>query len=254
LGDAGDARDVGGLSDVKAGPAPAGGLSPSQSPPLTIVVSEVPPPGEGTPEAAELLDGAGVDRAVVLGPSVTPDGAGRPVRAAVELTREGPGAPVRVRPLTGPPTAVMPDGTPDTSDAAFPGADVLMPLADALGPAPATTSGPATQSTATTDSDPVIAPATRPKVVSGATSFVDGNGAGPDSTATSLPAAAKLATLSRPWTDTATDLYLESGNSNSNSNSNSKGDSNNNGVGGHGPGGGRGPGNGGTPPPPPPTT
>ncbi|MFF3486480.1 hypothetical protein ACFYXC_24845, partial [Streptomyces sp. NPDC002701] len=282
--DTGDVRDVSGPGDpgeavdpgeVKAGPSPVP-TSPSstRSSPLTIVVSEVPPPGEGAPEAAELLDGAGVDRAVVLGPSVASDGAGRPVRAAVELTREGPGAPVRVRPLTGPPAPVLPDGTPGTADAAFPGADVLLPLADALGPAPATTSGPATQDAstqdtvtqnpvtqnpATTDGDPVTAPATRPKVVSDvfsdATSLADGKAAGPDLTATDLPAAAKLATLSRPWTDTATDLYLESGDSDSgNSNNGDSNDSNDNGVSGHGPGGGRGTGSGGTPPPPAPTT
>ncbi|MFG2193208.1 hypothetical protein ACGFNH_11915, partial [Streptomyces sp. NPDC048639] len=239
----GDVRDISGVNDVKAGPTPAGNPSPSQ-PPLTIVVSEVPPPGEGAPEAAELLDRAGADRAVVLGPPVTPDGAGRPVRAAVELTREGPGAPVRVRPLSGPPPAATPTGTTDST---FPGADVLLPLADALGPAPAPATPtpaprPATESSATTDSKPVTTPAKPPKPLSGATTPVPGNGVGPNSTATTTPAAAKLATLSRPWTETATDLHLESGNGN--------------GAGGRvtGLGGGHGPGNGTTPPPPPPTT
>ncbi|MEV6171934.1 hypothetical protein AB0L99_27450 [Streptomyces sp. NPDC051954] len=215
------------------------------APPLTIVVSEVPPPGEGAPEAAELLDGAGTDRAVVLGPPVTSDGAGRPVRAAVELTREGPGAPVRVRPLSGPPPIATPDGATDTAattETAFPGADVLMPLADALGPAPR----PATLSTATTDSDPVITTPVAPpaKVLTESTTPLHGNGVGPDFTVTTAPPAAKFATVSRPWTESATDLHLESGQ-----------DNGTNGTGGHIPalGGGRGPGDGGTPPPTPDT-
>ncbi|AZQ39225.1 hypothetical protein EJ357_42110 [Streptomyces cyaneochromogenes] len=215
----------------------------THAPPLTIVVSETPPPVEGNPEAAELLDRAGADRAVVLGPPVTPDGASRPVRAAVELTREGPGAPVRVRPLAGPPPIVTPDGdtvttvTTVTTETAFPGADVLMPLADALGPAPS----PATESSATPPA----------KVLTESTTPVYDNGVDPDfkvttvtrptTTVTVEPPAAKFDTLSRPWTETATDLHLESGDSN--------------GTGGHapGPGGGRGPGNDGTPPPPPPS-
>ncbi|MFG2652069.1 hypothetical protein [Streptomyces sp. NPDC048436] len=206
----GDVRDSSGPGDAKAGPAPgAGRLSPTQPVPLTIVVSEVPPPGEGAPEAAELLDGAGVDRVVVLGPAVAQGEAGRPVRAAVELTREGPpGAPVRVRPLTGPPIAV------NTPDAAFPGADVLLPLADALGPVPSAKGGPGTQSTATTGGDTIAtAPPARPKVVSEAPTPLDGKRGGPNVTAisTPAPASAKLATLSRPWTETATDLHLESG-------------------------------------------
>lgn len=131
--DTGDVRDIDGTPDVKPGPAPAGSPEPARATPLTIVVSEVPPPGEGSPEAVALLDGAGTDRAVVLGPPVAPDGAGRPVRAAVELTREGPGAPVLVRPLAGPAPTTTADGTADTS---FPGADVLLPLADALGAMP----------------------------------------------------------------------------------------------------------------------
>ncbi|MFE5813813.1 hypothetical protein ACFQ6S_10470 [Streptomyces sp. NPDC056479] len=221
VGDTGDARDTGGAA---------------QAPPLTIVVSETPPPGEGAPEAAELLDRAGTDRTVVLGPAVTPDGAGRPVRAAVELTREGPGAPVRVRPLTGPPPTVTPEGdtaTTLTTETDFPGADVLLPLADALGPV----SRPVTESSTPPPS----------KVGTESTTAVHDNGVGPDSkvttvTSTTEPPAAKLATLSRPWTEPATDLHLESGHGN--------------GTDGHEPGlgGGRGPGNDGTPPPPPPTT
>ncbi|WP_369275089.1 hypothetical protein AB5J55_38630 [Streptomyces sp. R11] len=188
------------------------------APPLTIVVSsEVPPSGEGSPEAAALLDGAGTDRAVVLGPAVTPDGAGRPVRAAVELTREGPGAPVRVRPLTGPPPTMTPDGTTET---AFPGADVLLPLADALGTE--SPPRPATLSTTTTDTDPVITTsAPPPKVLTQTTTLLPDNGVDSDSkvitpvtTVTTEPPAAKLATLSRPWTEPATDLHLESGHGN----------------------------------------
>ncbi|MGW7265042.1 WXG100-like domain-containing protein [Streptomyces sp. NPDC054842] len=304
--DAGDGRDAGFPGDVKAGP-PSSVTDPSSTSarPLTIVVSQVPPPGEGAPEAAELLDGAGVDRAVVLGPAVTPDGSGRPVRAAVELTREAPGAPVRVRTLHGPPTAVMPDGTLDTSDAAFPGADVLLPLADALGPGPATTGAPVTQGEVRTDSGPALsptsgpvlpqggvkadsgpitstittpavqggvrtdsgpAPATRPKLVSDASTADDGGTGRPrpadtvtldtsspdtftpaSATADTVvpnavaPAPAKLATLSRPWSETATDLHLESGNSDAHGGRTS----------GPGPDGGRGRGDGGTPPPPP---
>ncbi|MFJ7071687.1 hypothetical protein [Streptomyces sp. NPDC098781] len=214
----------------------------SLAPPLTIVVSELPPPGEGSQEAVELLDGAGTDRAVVLGPAVTSDGTGRPVRAAVELTREAPGAPVRVRPLTGPPADATPDdSTPSTvtTEHAFPGADVLLPLADALGPAPR----PATLSTATTAAEPAITiPAPPPqKVLTETATPVHSNGIDTDSTVTPPPAPAKLATLSGPWTEPATDLYLESGQGN--------------GTGGHTPGlggGGRGPGADGTPPPTPP--
>ncbi|CAM5740832.1 hypothetical protein SMICM304S_03518 [Streptomyces microflavus] len=105
------------------------------APPLTVVVSEGPPPVAGSPEAAELLDGAGVDRAVVLGPPTGSDATGQPVREAVELTREGPGAPVEVRPLTGPGFTATPDSGADT---AFPGSNVLLPLADALGVPPVT--------------------------------------------------------------------------------------------------------------------
>ncbi|MFE9241403.1 hypothetical protein [Streptomyces sp. NPDC007007] len=109
------------------------------APPLTVVVSEGPPPLAASPEAAELLDGAGVDRAVVLGPPTGSDMPGQPVREAVELTREGPGAPVEVRPLAGPGAAGTPDGGANT---AFPGANVLLPLADALGVPPAMAAAP----------------------------------------------------------------------------------------------------------------
>ncbi|MFD5571704.1 WXG100-like domain-containing protein [Streptomyces cadmiisoli] len=250
--DTGDMRGSGGVRDVKAGPTPAGNPLPTQAPPLTIVVSAGPPPGEGSPEADELLDGAGTDRAVVLGPAVTPDGAGRPVRAAIELTREGPGAPVRVRTLSGPAaTTDTADATSttvavDPANASFPGADVLLPLADALGPAPAPAPRPATQSASKADVDPVVttrAPLPKSLEETPAEPSAEpappapGNGVDPGPTATTVPAAAKLATLSRPWTEPATDLYLESGT----------------GGGGDtrvpGPGGRRGPGNGGTPPP-----
>uniref|UniRef100_UPI003D7453EB glycosyltransferase n=1 Tax=Streptomyces sp. bgisy032 TaxID=3413773 RepID=UPI003D7453EB len=120
-------------SDAEAGTA--------RTLPLTVLVSPTRPPVDGSPEATGLLDGAGTDHAVVLGPAVTPDSQARPVRTAVELTREGPGAPVRVRPLIS-----APDGIADTG---FPGSDVLLPLADALGTGPAPRTLPATESTAT---------------------------------------------------------------------------------------------------------
>ncbi|MEU6313258.1 hypothetical protein ABZ873_20120, partial [Streptomyces sp. NPDC047014] len=216
-GDVRDGRDGRSPVDVKTAPAPVGPPAPTGAQPLTIVVSQTPPPGEGAPEAAELLDGAGVDRAVVLGPAVTPDGSARPVRAAVELTREGPGAPVRVRPLAGPPPAATPEETaetPDTAfpDTAFPGADVLLPLADALGRAPSPV--PTTQSSATADSTPApAAPATRSKLVLEVVPNPPGNGAGPGGRATGMPGLSKHATLSRPWTEPATALHLESGGS-----------------------------------------
>ncbi|MEV6618377.1 glycosyltransferase, partial [Streptomyces sp. NPDC051051] len=136
---------------------------PTQAPPLTVLVSQTPPPTESSPEATALLDGAGTDHAVVLGPAVTPDTGVRPVRTAVELTREGPGTPVRVRPLTS-----VPDGTADTG---FPGSDVLLPLADALGPGPAPQSPPATRSTGTADADVTAPP---PKVLTETTGPVHG--------------------------------------------------------------------------------
>ncbi|SCE21580.1 hypothetical protein GA0115244_12051, partial [Streptomyces sp. DvalAA-19] len=133
-------REVGG-----EGPESRDGTGPVASPgtgtdaPLTVIVAEnLPPAAEGSPEAAALLDGAGVDRAVVLGPPGGGDAA-LPERGAVELTREGPGAPVQVRPLTGPEFAGGPDAQVDT---AFPGANVLLPLADALGVPPVVTAPP----------------------------------------------------------------------------------------------------------------
>ncbi|MFI0265225.1 hypothetical protein [Streptomyces luteogriseus] len=219
--------------------ADTGGPAAAKAPPLTVVVSEGPPPGEGSQQASELLDGAGTDRAVVLGPAVASDGAGRPVRAAVELTREGPGAPVKVRPLNGPPSAVTPDGagvvtegtdlaavpvTTSATDVDFPGADVLLPLADALGVTPDPAARPVTESTEGSLG------------VSG-TTLTDTK---TDSFApvAAEPTVSKLTTLSRPWTEPATDLYLESGG---------------NGTGGDvpGTGAGRGLGNGVNPPPPP---
>ncbi|MFD8803828.1 hypothetical protein ACFV0P_34985, partial [Streptomyces atroolivaceus] len=235
-------RDGSGTADVKSGSTRAGNLEPTSAAPLTIVVSAVPPPGEGSPEAAELLDGAGTDRAVVLGPAVTPDGAGRPVRAAVELTREGPGAPVQVRPLTGPAPAATADGTTGTTtDTAFPGADVLLPLADALGP----TDRPATESTATADSDPFVTSTDIPPSVAPPekSTPAHSNGVGPDSTDTAVSAPDKLATLSRPWTETASEVHLES----------DKGDRGNAVTGGEAssPGAGHGTGTVGITPPPP---
>ncbi|MYR77099.1 hypothetical protein GTY59_01040, partial [Streptomyces sp. SID5466] len=128
-----EVRDVRGDAPVTADGFGTG------APPLTVVVSEGPPPLAASPEAAELLDGAGVDRAVVLGPPTGSDAAGQPVREAVELTREGPGAPVEDRPLSGPEFA----GTPDSgANRAFPGANVLLPLADALGVPPVMAAAP----------------------------------------------------------------------------------------------------------------
>ncbi|MDX3372959.1 hypothetical protein PV390_00955 [Streptomyces sp. ME02-6991-2A] len=285
------------------------------APPLTVVVTEGPPPVAGSPEAAELLDGAGVDRAVALGPPTGSDATGQPVREAVELTREGPGAPVEVRPLTGPGLALTPESAADT---AFPGSNVLLPLADALGvppvmpaapppaasttasgnPAPASAASPPrsvaqggpsgdtgaaqpapgeqaaeTQETQDASADTESGPAdaeTAPrrtesgqydtdlssvKVVSGEPAPTTGDLPGPDSkptvitttgsepapdvkppltttapeaapdikpaavpassappaTPTDVPAASKLAADTRPWTETATDLHLESG-------------------------------------------
>ncbi|MFJ9311135.1 hypothetical protein [Streptomyces cyaneofuscatus] len=263
--------------------APGPGANTSDAPPLTIVVSEMPPPGEGSPEAAELLDGAGVDRAVVLGPPVASDVTdvtdvtGEPVRSAVELTRDGPGEPVQVRQLTGPGLTATVDGA--GGSATFPGADVLLPLATALGappvasavPPPGTsaTAPPAASATAppaaSTTPAPASAPAPRPltqsaavtdpgsagqsapgekaagepvgtesgardtdplsvKVLSAEPTPLTSNEVAPDvkptaaattadtpRTATVVPAESKLAALSRPWTETATDLHLESG-------------------------------------------
>ncbi|MGV9642864.1 hypothetical protein [Streptomyces sp. NPDC003514] len=233
--------DLGGAPKVSTTGSYADTGDTSQSPPLTIVVTQTQPPGEGSPEASGLLDRAGADRAVVLGPAVTPDGAGRPTRGAVELTREGPGAPVRVRPLTN--SLPTPDGTTSgtgTTETAFPGADILLPLADALGPAPR----PVTESTATaatTDDGGPVRTTTAPspeKVPTESATPPRGKRTAPEPAASTAPAPAKSATLSRPWTETATDLHLESGQT--------EGTSGN----APGTGRGRGPGAGGTPPPP----
>ncbi|WTA88879.1 hypothetical protein OG323_07600 [Streptomyces cyaneofuscatus] len=282
------------------------------APPLTVVVSEGPPPVAGSPEAAGLLDGAGVDRAVVLGPPTGSDATGQPVREAVELTREGPGAPVEVRPLTGPGLVSTPDSAADT---AFPGSNVLLPLADALGVPPVMPAAPPPAASTTASGNPAPASAASPprsvaqggpsgdtgaaqpapgeqaaetqetpdasgdtesgpvdaetaprriesgqydtdlssvKVVSGEPAPSTGGLPGPDSkptvitttgsepapdvkppltstgsapapdikpaaiptssaTPTDVPAASKLAADTRPWTETATDLHLESG-------------------------------------------
>ncbi|WP_202432636.1 hypothetical protein, partial [Streptomyces sp. SID7804] len=255
----GDVRDVRG--DVKVDADRVGQDVPTRAAPLTIVVSEGPPPGVGTPEAAELLDGAGTDRAVVLGPAVASDGSGRPVRAAVELTREAPGAPVKVRPLTGPPSVVSPGaggtdvtapdagrtdvsstdtgstdaattdtgtdtpGSADTrgaadargsADTVFPGADVLLPLADALGVVADPAPRPVTESTGTVDdgSGPVTPDAVKPPktVLETAAPAAHSTAVAPDATVTTDPVPSKLATLSLISTETATDLHLESGN------------------------------------------
>ncbi|XXZ51902.1 hypothetical protein AAGT00_29285 [Streptomyces cavourensis] len=141
-GNASGGREVGGeRPEVRDGTRPVAspGTGTGTDAPLTVIVAEnLPPAAEGSPEAAALLDGAGVDRAVVLGPPVGGDAA-LTERGAVELTREGPGAPVQVRPLTGPEFAGRPDAPADT---AFPGANVLLPLADALGVPPVVTAPP----------------------------------------------------------------------------------------------------------------
>ncbi|WP_245170729.1 hypothetical protein [Streptomyces anulatus] len=272
IGGGPEPREVRSESPLVAAGPPAGTEAPWR---LTIVVSEAPPPGAGSPEAAALLDGALADRAVVLGPPVSPvtsDGTGEtgePVRSAVELTRDGPGDPVQVRPLTGPELTVLPDGTAQT---AFPGADVLLPLAAAFGPppiasaalppvgstapSPVTSAGPAS-ATPVTPTAPAPAPAasaTSPPAEKPAGKPVGGEAAPSDPhplpvqvlsaeatdvkqpivtttgtapapdvkptlstatdsplTATDAPAAFKPATLSSPWTETATDLLLESG-------------------------------------------
>ncbi|MFY0513353.1 hypothetical protein ACOMD4_23625 [Streptomyces anulatus] len=135
-------------TDADTGTGP--GLGPgsrTETPPLTVIVSETPPSlVDGSPEAAALLDSAGADRAVVLGPPTGTDGTGLPERGAFELTREGPGAPVQVRPLGGPEYVEGPDAPGNT---AFPGANVLLPLADALGVPPVATATPPPTATAT---------------------------------------------------------------------------------------------------------
>ena len=143
-------------SPLAAGDGPV--LTPGS--PLTVVVSEGPLPYGAPDEAARLLDSAGSDSAVVLGPPVPSPSAGptgasptapaasptgppaaasptaRPgtspapaPREAALLTRDGPGGEVRVQPLSdsGQLAAV-------TESVHFPGADVLLPLSEAFGP------------------------------------------------------------------------------------------------------------------------
>jgi hypothetical protein len=236
----GDALDGRGLRDEADGAAegkpgavsgPANG--PTGAAPLTVVVSESPPPAQGSPEAAALLDGAGADRAVVLGPPLTTDGMGRPVRAAAELTREGPGHPVEVRPLTGP-TPAAPNDTGGPAGTAFPGSDVLLPLADAVGspasagrasrpatesdtavdtPAPASDTGSTSDAKPfRTESAPSSADPSPTKVLPEVTPPARSDATEPDASPT-VPPAAKLATLSRPWAEPATEPHLESGSS-----------------------------------------
>ncbi|WP_455711470.1 WXG100-like domain-containing protein, partial [Streptomyces griseus] len=246
------------VTDVRTAPDSSREAGSTTAPSLTIVVSDAEPPGEGTPESATLLDTAGTDRVVVLGPVTTADGTG-PVRAAVELTREAPGAPVRVRPLTGPGTAATADGT------VFPGADVLRPLADAFGPAlrPAPPSSTATPSAPSTTSS--ATPATTSSDTPPPTGDVPRKStttSGPEKPASTVgrdrekPGAAradgvvptvssgpgKLAASSRPWTGTASSVLLES----------DPGDGGGRGTGGNTPGtgGGRGPGRGSATSPP----
>lgn len=111
---------------------------------------------------------------------------------------------------------------------------MLLPLADALGPMPR----PVTESAPTTD-----APATPPPTVlpEKATS-AHGGGVTPDFAA--VTATDKLATLSRPWAETATELHLES----------DKGERGGDGTGGQVTGLGAGQGTGHDVPPPAPTT
>ncbi|XKK61239.1 hypothetical protein HFP71_37585 [Streptomyces sp. ARC32] len=173
-----------------------------QASPLTILVSQGPPPVDGAPEAAWLLDTAGTDRAVVFGPPSTPDGAERSVRPSVELTREGPDAPVRVRPLTVPPVTT-PDsiggptgpagarnakGPTATANTAFPRDEVLLPLADALGAAPAPSPRPVTQSTEAHDQGDRLPITTDTPGKSPSTPVPpqQGNGAGQNSTPTGM--------------------------------------------------------------------
>ncbi|MGC0361510.1 hypothetical protein RKD25_008885 [Streptomyces sp. SAI-124] len=145
---------------------------------VRVVVSPgpLPLPGVGSAGASELLDLVGADQVVVLGP-VVQDGVGRVVRPAVELLREGPEAAVRVRPLAGPVVAPGGGGARDVEAGAggaagavgdvaggqagrglagvvFPGADVLLPLADALGVVPESVVRLVTESPGTVDGNP----------------------------------------------------------------------------------------------------
>ncbi|MFF0885398.1 hypothetical protein [Streptomyces sp. NPDC003456] len=251
----GDALDERGVRDEADGaaegkPDAVSGVTgdPTRAAPLTVVVSDTPPPAPGSPEAAALLDGAGTDRAVVLGPPAPANGTGNSVRTAVELTREGPGRPVDVRPLTGPATT-SPDDVTTAADSTFPGSDVLLPLADAVGPPapagraarPATESGTSVDAPAAEDgstlpaspddsrkASPFSEKPVRTESAPSAPSTADPSSTKvlPDApppargdvprseTPSTVPPAAKLATLSRPWAEPATGLHLESGHGN----------------------------------------
>ncbi|WP_449343903.1 scabin-related ADP-ribosyltransferase [Streptomyces mexicanus] len=173
-----------GEADPTAGPAgthtgdggpQVGATGPQGRPgPLTVILSDGPLPYGDQDAAARLLDASGADRAVVLGPPPpaqgspsggAPQTAGRattgqggptnetaPHRQAAVVTREGPDGPVHIRPL---PTAPLPGGDA-AGPGAFPGADVLVPLAGVLSPETAAHLGldappprPVTESTAT---------------------------------------------------------------------------------------------------------
>ncbi|MFI2315389.1 hypothetical protein AMK17_31090 [Streptomyces sp. CB00072] len=270
-----DRADTGSGTDTDAR-TDTGPGSRTETPPLTVIVSDTPPSlVDGSPEAAALLDGAGADRAVVLGPPTVTDATGLPERGAFELTREGPGAPVQVRPLGGPEYVEGPN-TPGNT--AFPGANVLLPLADALGVPPVATATPPSPATATpppasTPPPTSASPGPRPvteggptgepgavepapdermpespvgaeteqrdtdpsaiKVVSGEQTPAT-SGTGPDTTttppdtapdtrplpvttstapttSTDVPTPSQPAADARSWTETATDLHLESG-------------------------------------------
>ncbi|MDQ0988454.1 hypothetical protein [Streptomyces sp. V2I9] len=130
-----EAQDPAAQSDAARDPArqtPPSTVDGQQAP-LTVVVSDGPLP-YGDPEAASrLLDLSGGDRAVVLGPPVAPQGSdapgsGRPAhREAAVLSRERSGAPTQIRTVSAAPPAAS-----DAAAHAFPDADVLLPLTDAL--------------------------------------------------------------------------------------------------------------------------
>ncbi|MFC7844836.1 hypothetical protein, partial [Streptomyces sp. NPDC057382] len=262
----GDALDERGVRDEADGaaegkPDAVSGVTgdPTRAAPLTVVVSDTPPPAPGSPEAAALLDGAGTDRAVVLGPPAPANGTGNSVRTAVELTREGPGRPVDVRPLTGPATT-SPDDVTTAADSTFPGSDVLLPLVDAVGPPapagraarPATESGTSVDAPAAEDgstlpaspddsrkASPFSEKPVRTESAPSAPSTADpsstkvlpeapppARGDVPRSeTPSTVPPAAKLATLSRPWAEPATGLHLESGHGNTSAEGTTDGES-----------------------------
>ncbi|MFD8252459.1 WXG100-like domain-containing protein, partial [Streptomyces werraensis] len=193
-----------------AGPATVHG----DASPFTVVVSEGPPPASGSPEAAALLDRAGADRAVVLGPPTAPDSTGRPVRTAVELTRETPDGPVQARPLTGPSPVTSDASAPETD---FPGADVLLPLADALGPA-SDVRPVVTESAASVDTGPErsvdAGPSERAPVAPVKLMSPTGDGAVPNTDASVPPEdVSQSGPASRPWSEPATGLHVESGDS-----------------------------------------